>query len=93
MTTLAVHPIITVTIDGDPVLVEGGSLTLAAQNVPYATATVVLPLTTDTALDALDPRDDTRVIISGSATGHWAYTPSGYGYGYGDYGHGPYGHS
>jgi hypothetical protein len=85
-----VHPYITVTIDGVTIPVEGGSVALAVSAVPYATATVVLPLTSATALDNLDPRNDTRVLINGSSTGHWLVTPDGYGYG--GYGHGPYGH-
>lgn len=90
MSTPLVVPHVTVTVDTVPVQPTGGSVALGALNVPYASATVTLPLTPDTALDDLDPREDTRVIINGANTGHWVEIPTGYGYG--GYGHGPYGH-
>jgi hypothetical protein len=94
VTTPLVVPAITVTLDGaaTPVRPDRGSLSLDAARVPYAGATIVLPLTADTALDDLDPRDDHRVIINGGNTGHWEGHPDLYtGYGHGPYGHGPYG--
>jgi hypothetical protein len=89
--TQYITPAITVTpaVDGTPEKPVNGTITLAALGVPYATATIVLPLTADTLLDTLDPRDDHRVIIGGSSTGHWESVT---GYGTGGYGHGPYGH-
>jgi hypothetical protein len=91
VTTQTVTPDIDVTLDGapGPVAPTGGSVSLEALRVPYASATIVLPLTPDTLLDALDPRDDHRVIINGGNTGHWEVAS---GYGFGGYGHGPYGH-
>jgi hypothetical protein len=68
-----------------------GRVSLGALSVPYARATVVLPLTAATILDDLDPREDHRVFINGGNTGHWT-PPSSGGYGYGGYGHGDYGH-
>jgi hypothetical protein len=93
MTSPILHPHVTVTLDGvaDPVRVQGGSVTLAGTAIPYATAEVVLPLTADTVLGALDPRDDTRVVVNGTANGHWELV-AGAGYGHGPYGHEPYGH-
>ena len=89
MTTQLVVPHVTVTVDGETlVLPTGGTVSLDALRVPYATATVILPLTPETLLDDLDPRDDHRIIINGANTGHWE---SATGYGYGGYGHGPYG--
>lgn len=90
MTTPLVVPHITVTVDGEATQPTGGTVALGALSVPYASATVILPLTAATALDALDPREDTRVVINGSNTGHWVEIPTGYGWG--GYGHGPYGH-
>lgn len=79
MTTPTVHPHNTVTLDGvGPLQVQDGSVTLDTFGVPYASAVVVLPLTASTALDDLDPRDDTRVIIHGTATGQWQDPPPTY---------------
>jgi hypothetical protein len=85
------HPSIDVIIEDAavPTRPEGGSITLDALRVPYATATIVLPLTAATLLDNLDPRDDHRVIINGGNTGHWELVSDGYGHG--GYGRGPYG--
>lgn len=76
MSTPEVHPHVTVALEGvaQPIKVDDGAVVLASTVVPYAAATVVLPLTADTALGALDPRADTRVIINAANTGHWQTT-------------------
>ena len=85
-------PSVTVSVSGAAaVRPTDGSVILAALRVPYARATVILPLTAATILDDLDPREDHRVIINAGNTGHWGTPPVGYGYGHGLYGHGPYG--
>jgi hypothetical protein len=93
VTTRLVVPHVTVTVDGasGPVYPSYGSVQLDSTRVPYAYATVVLPLTPDTMLEALDPREDHRVIINAGNTGNWE--PVLTGYGHGPYGHGPYGNS
>jgi hypothetical protein len=74
--TLIVYPHVTVTVDTGPALKPtGGTVSLQSLRVPYATAVIVLPLTADTLLDSLDPRDLRRVIINASNTGHWEETP------------------
>jgi hypothetical protein len=75
MTTPYVHPHITATIASQEVEVEGGDVTLAALNVPYGSAKVILPLTEDTQLDPLDPRVDTRVLVNATGQGAWAGDP------------------
>ena len=91
--TQLVTPSIDVILDdaAAPAQPTGGSVALDALRVPYATATIAIPLTPDTLLDSLDPRDDHRVLINGGNTGHWELVLTGYGHG--PYGHGRYGHS
>jgi hypothetical protein len=94
VTTQLVVPSVTVSVDGATGAVPpaGGLVSLNSGRVPYAYATVTLPLTPETLLDSLDPRDDHRVLINGANTGHWEpIIEVGYGYGHGPYGHGPYG--
>lgn len=94
MTTQIARPHVTVSVDGETsTYPTGGAVQLDALRVPYAFATIILPLTPETMLDDLDPRDDHRVIINGGNTGHWEGTPDPTGgYGHGAYGHAPYGH-
>lgn len=66
MTTSMLRPTASVLIDGDDFQAEGGSsVTLDAGAVPYARATVELPLLSDALIDYLDPRDLVRCPVTG----------------------------
>ena len=66
MTTLTVTPSVTVAVDAGPAThPTGGTVQLDALRVPYASATLTLPLTEDTVLEGLDPRQDHRLTITG----------------------------
>lgn len=65
MTTPVLRPSASISIDGDAFIPRpGSSVTLDARNVPYATATVELPLLEDAVIDYLDPRDGIRCPIT-----------------------------
>lgn len=46
--------------------ISGGFLTLDALRVPYATASIELPVEGQTPAEVVDPRDDTRVVVTAS---------------------------
>lgn len=72
MTTF-LRPTVTATIDGSVPLPAGravGSISLDSGAVPYATATVEMPLLDDATLELLDPFNEVRVFLdAGDATG------------------------
>lgn len=75
--TILIHPAARCTIGaGSPVTIESGAIELDEQNVPYASATVILPLPTTTG--DLDPRDDVRVLVEGTTDGADVITPPTY---------------
>lgn len=62
MTTTIMRPEVVATIDGDDwKVIANSTARLDANAVPYATATLELPLLPDDVLDTLDPLDDVRV--------------------------------
>jgi len=70
--TFLVHPTITATLDGVAYPVDGGTVALDVAAIPYASASIRLPLTAGTALEDLDPRDGDRVTVNASNTGTWS---------------------
>lgn len=66
MSTTLIRPVASVLIDTDEYGITEGSVKLDAGAVPYARASVTLPLLDDATLDYLDPRDgDIRCPITG----------------------------
>ena len=69
MATTLIRPTVSVEVETEEVSATNGAVTLDALTAPYALADVDLPLDASTSLEDLDPRDDTRVIITaGDAT-------------------------
>lgn len=65
MTTPLIRPESVVDIDGtDHTPADGSTVRLAMKDVPYARASIVLPILPDSVLDFLDPRDDVRVPLT-----------------------------
>jgi hypothetical protein len=59
---------ITALVATDPERIVGGEVTLDSLAVPYGSASLELPLTPETTLDDLDPRDDARIEIDAADT-------------------------
>lgn len=68
MSTKLIYPRASATFDGDDYGARPGSTaTLDAAAVPYAQATIELPLIDESVIDVLDPREDLRVALAASA--------------------------
>jgi hypothetical protein len=69
VTDTLIEPTAVATIDTDAVAIEDGLTTLDSGAVPYATATLTLPLLSDEKINWLDPRERVRVPYSATTDG------------------------
>lgn len=69
MTDILLETDCTATIDGAEVSIESGRTSLSKVRVPYATATLELPLLGDDLIEWLDPRNNIRVPHEASMNG------------------------
>lgn len=68
METIVEEPAATVTIDGVATLASDGTITLDESWAPYGQGRLVVPLTSASEAEAIDPRDNIRVVIEAENT-------------------------
>lgn len=64
MTSPVIRPTAVVELDAGEFRIISGDVELNSSSVPYAQATIDIPLTTDEIVDAIDPREDQRAILT-----------------------------